>query len=38
MKTFIEAAKSKGYLMKGKFKPLPKRGSKAYNSIKRAMK
>lgn len=39
MKTFIQAAQSKGFMKKGaNFKPLPKKGTKAYNAIKRAMK
>jgi len=39
MKTFIKAAQSKGYMKKGgPFKPLPKKGTKAYNAIISAMK
>ena len=37
-KTFIQAAQTKGYMKKGSFKPLPKKGTKAYNAIIRAMK
>ena len=39
MKSFVQAAQSKGYLKKGQvFKPLPKKGTKLYNAIVRAMK
>ena len=38
-KTFIQAAQTKGYMKKGSsFKPLPKKGTKPYNAIIRAMK
>ena len=39
MKTFIKAAQSQGFLKKGgSFKPLPKKGTKQYDAIIRAMK
>ena len=38
-KSFMEAAKSIGYMKKGQgFKPLPKKGSPEYNKIRSAMK
>ena len=38
-KTFVQAAQSKGFMKKGgTFKPIPKKGTKAYNAIIRAMK
>ena len=39
MQTYIQAAKSLGYLKKGsKFKKLPKKGSSAHKKIVNAMK
>ena len=37
-KSFLEAAKKNGYMMKGRFKPLPKKGTAEYNKIRSAMK
>jgi len=37
--TFIEAAQKNGFMKKGAiFKPLPKKGTTAYNKIKSSMK
>ena len=38
MKTFLQAAQQLGYMKKGSFKPLPKRGTKEYNKIRAKMK
>ena len=35
--TFIQAAKKNGYMQKGRFKPLPKKGTAEYNKIKAQM-
>ena len=36
--TFLEAARKEGFMKSGgSFKPLPKRGSEAYNRIKKQM-
>ena len=32
--SFMKAAQSMGYLQKGSFKPLPKKGTAEYNKIK----
>ena len=38
MRTYIQAAKSLGYLKKGNFKKLPKKGTPAHKKILNAMK
>ena len=35
--TFLEAARKLGYMKKGSFKPLPKKGTKEYAKIRAKM-